>query len=117
MDGIQIRRATREDVPLLTAFMRGMVEEMATLGGYAIAQGEAAQTAMMAAIATDVVHPEHGYFLAERLGATPVPLGMVAASRVHLEGAFAPKVQLHISAVYVVPAARSEEHTSELQSP
>jgi GNAT superfamily N-acetyltransferase len=108
MESVQIRCATHEDVPLVTRFIRSMVEEMATLGGHAVSTVEASWTVMAQGVTDDLAHPEHGYFLAEQGGASPTPLGMVAAHIRTLAGAFAPTQTLHISAVYVVPTARRQ---------
>ncbi len=50
MESMQIRLATTADVPIIASFIRSMVEEMATLGGHAVAVGEAPWTTLAQAI-------------------------------------------------------------------
>ena len=114
MESAQIRLATQKDVPLVTRFIHSMVEEMATLGGHAVSTMEASWAALAQAITEDLTHAEHGYFLGERAGAPPTPLGLVAAHIVMLAGVFAPKKTLHISAVYVVPTGRRQGLAQQL---
>jgi GNAT superfamily N-acetyltransferase len=85
-----------------------MVEEMATLGGHAVAMNEASWTALAQAITDNLAHAEYAYFLAEQAGVPPRPLGVVAARVVALAGVFAPKKTLHISTVDVVPTSRRQ---------
>lgn len=91
MERVQIRFATHEDIPLVTHFLRSMIGEMATLGGHAASTEDAAWTALAQTITENLTDPVYGYFLAERPGIRPTPLGFVAAHMGALTEASAPK--------------------------
>jgi ribosomal protein S18 acetylase RimI-like enzyme len=103
-DDICIRPATEPEAPWLVTMIYGMVQEMARYGGHEPAAAEIASAHLMRPIAEQLSSKDTCYVVAE--SAQGERLGVAGAEMTTLGGAYAPKRVLHISAVYVLPAAR-----------
>jgi len=110
MNGIVMRDASADDVPLIVEMIRRMVEDMASYGGHAPASDESASQ-KMATVVTDALKGSK-YIIAE--SANGNPLGIAGAELITLGGVFAPKKTIHIHVVYVLPQFRRRSVASTL---
>ena len=105
---MEIRRGRPVDAPVITGFIRGMLEEIAELGGPAISTDTAPWAAPTRTIVQNLCQSDYGYFLAEDAAAHQGVVGLVAAQIAHWPAVFAPKRVLFLTAVYVVPTGRRQ---------
>lgn len=100
--GIELRRAGPDDVAVVAALMRKMLEEMSSWGPDAPSADPAAWEAHARVLAQDLASDEHSIALAGE------GTGMVAARLERAHPLFVPAKRLHISAVWVEPGARRQ---------
>jgi ribosomal protein S18 acetylase RimI-like enzyme len=103
---VSIRPVTASDVPTVVAFLRQMLADMATVGGYPVAKDAAQWTSMQTEFLEDLHTPSHLHLLAETGEAPPRTVGWAFARTKERDPVFEPAHVLHISAVYVAPHYR-----------
>ena len=103
---MHIREATAADAPVISRFLRCMLEEMASLGGHAVSGEAQVWAEMEARIRQQLASPEHLYLLAEAPAEPGTPIGLAEARAGELAPLFVARRVLHIHSLYVVPAQR-----------
>jgi ribosomal protein S18 acetylase RimI-like enzyme len=113
----QLRRATQHDFATIVRFVQAMLGEMYALGSKAITdQGEAWQDFETRVLQTlnrakqgEAAYPcaaDHLIAIADMIGDTMLPVGLIEASILYPAPIFRPQQTLHIHAVYVLPRYR-----------
>jgi GNAT superfamily N-acetyltransferase len=113
-DRISLRKATDGDVPVITRFLRSMVEEMASMGGHTASQDEAEWAKLENVTRAQLDEQDHLYLLAETVEPEPTAIGVAGAGVVDLHSVFEPRSVLHISALYVIASQRRRGVGQEL---
>jgi ribosomal protein S18 acetylase RimI-like enzyme len=131
MTAIHIRPANASDAPVVVRFLRHMLDEMVAVGGHAVSQREEDRTCFADEIGQCLADQGTVCLLAESpcdgplgypLGCSQVatraryrrdtppgqPVGVVLARVSGREGVYLPQKELHVSAVYVIPACRRQ---------
>ena len=108
MHPISIRRATEADTRLVVAFLRHMLADMASVGGYPIAKRPEPWMNVETGLQDHWQSPEHAHLLAETTDPEPTPVGWAYAHTEHRDAVFEPARVLHISALYVSPERRRQ---------
>jgi GNAT superfamily N-acetyltransferase len=103
---VSIRRATEADALSIVKFLRDMLADMASVGGYAVSTDKEPWANMKAEFQDQWQSPEHLHLLAERPGPEAAPVGWAFAWTTARDALFEPARVLHISALYVSPAHR-----------
>ena len=83
-----------------------MLDEMASLGGRAVATDEATWASFAAQIVREIGREEQLFLLARDRGSRLAPSGLAHASVVSRDGVLEPARVLHIHALYVEPEHR-----------
>lgn len=102
MTHVSIREATRKHSSILKDFLKLMVEEMASVGGYPVSQDEAVWTQIGDEIRDNTNRGDHVFFVAFPSDRPESSIGFAAAQVENVEPIFEPRRLLHIGALYVV---------------
>jgi GNAT superfamily N-acetyltransferase len=102
MTAISIREALPEDAPVVTRFIRLMLEETASMGGHRVAKADEEWKRIQGMIEDGINSKDHVYLLADVGDPPQIPIGVVEAQIVTLGDVFEPKKVLHIRSVYVL---------------
>lgn len=105
MNTLELYRPVAEDAETVAHFLRYMLEEMATMGGYPPAEGPEAWPRVMEVVHGELARDDHLYVLG---GVDDKPEPVCFGEALILEGhpLLKPFNSLHISAVYVLPEFR-----------
>src|SRR5262245_44613030 len=114
MSEIAIRNASREEATTIAQMIRLMVTDMASYGGYAPAEDDAAWEALATAIAEELDDACFKYVFAQSDNGEIA--GVAGAKMVTSGGAFAPRRILHIGVIYVRPQFRRQHIGDALMS-
>ena len=98
---VSIRPATRPDAPVITAFLRVMLQELASIGDPSPSGNEEGWAHLQHEIATGMQEPNQRHLLAETLGPAPEPVGWAYARIEEREPIYKPERVLHVSALFV----------------
>jgi len=105
---VLIRLATASDIPLIVAFLRRMLADMSSTGGYPVARDAEHWTNMETEFLEGLQAPGCLHLLVETGDAQPEAIGWTYARTKEREPVYEPARVLHISAVYVSPSYRRQ---------
>jgi len=105
---VMIREATIHEAPTIRSFLRLMVEEMASLGGYPATDDEEQWTRVEQSIRDEIGRRDYLFLLASLADQPETQIGFLAAQVEMADPVFEPKRILHISAVYVLESHRRQ---------
>jgi RimJ/RimL family protein N-acetyltransferase len=114
IQNVSLRKATAGDAPVITHFLRSMVNEMALLGGHPVSQDEATWENVERVTRAQIDEQDHHYLLAETIEPGPRAVGVAEAGVVDLHPVFEPRRVLHIHALYVGDSHRRRGIGQEL---
>ena len=102
MTRISIREALPGDAPVITHFIRLMLEEMTSMGGHEVTKADEEWKRIQGMIEDGINSEDHIYLLADVADPPRTSIGVVEAQVVTLGDVFEPKKILHIRSVYVL---------------
>jgi GNAT superfamily N-acetyltransferase len=105
---IAIRRSKAADLPLLVAFLRHMLTDMAAAGGHPIAADREPWSDIEAAFRDHQDDPGYLHLLATTGAPDSAAVGWAFARSTSLDPLFVPTRMLHIHALYVSPPYRRQ---------
>lgn len=108
MTDISIREATHKDSSILKDFLKLMVEEMASVGGYAVSKDQAVWTQIEHEIRDNISREDHVYLVVFPSDQPESSVGFAAAQVENVEPIFEPRRLLHVSALYVLRSYRGK---------
>ena len=106
MGEIIVRKAAPQEAPVITAFLRKMVNAIAAVGAPVPVHDEKKWQDIQVNIKAAIEHDERIYLLAEQCGEEKKPVGFIVASIFSLPVVYEPKKILHVHSLYVVDSER-----------
>ena len=103
---MKLRKAQTGDIDVVAGFLLAMVQEMASFGGHAVAEGHRASAWCHNHVVSGLSDPDRLLLLAESEETPAAPLGIAEASITEPHPVFETKRILHIHSLYVDPAHR-----------
>jgi GNAT superfamily N-acetyltransferase len=103
---MKLREAETGDIDVVAGFLLAMVQEMASFGGHAVAEGHHASAWCHNHVVSGLSDPDLVLLLAESEEPPAAPLGIVEASITEPHPVFEAKRILHLHSLYVDPAHR-----------
>ena len=114
MGEIVIRKARSEEAPVITRFLRNMVDAIASAGARTPARDDRKWLDIQSNIESAILHNERFYLLAECTGENKKPIGFIEASIFSTVTVFEPRKVLHIHSLYVVDTERRKGVATDL---
>jgi len=103
---ISIRKAVAADAPIITKFIRFMLEEMASMDGHQIIDTDSEWETVEKVYKKRIDGKDCIVLFAEINAQPPEHIGLVEAKIINFGFVFKPKKTLHIRSVYVLPSHR-----------
>lgn len=114
MENIVIRKADSQEAPIITEFLRSMIDAMVAVGAQVPVGDEKKWQEIQTNIKAAISHNERLYLLAEHGEDKKTPIGFIEASIFSMLTIFEPRKILHIHSLYVVDAERRKGIATEL---
>lgn len=105
MNTVELYRPGPGDTETIAQFLRSMLEEMATMGGYPVAENQDAWPQVLEVVSLELSREDHVYVLG-RVDNNAEPIAFGDAMVLESHPLQKPFRSVHISAVYVAPKYR-----------
>ena len=106
MGEIVVRKANPQEAPVITTFLRKMVNAIAAVGAPVPLHDDQKWQDIKTNIEAAIEHDERIYLLAEECGDDKKPVGFIEASIFSLPVVYEPRKILHIHSLYVIDTER-----------